>query len=72
MLESVLPMFSSRIFMVSYLIFESSSHFEFIFVFVVKECSNFIDLHGAVQLSPIPLAEKTVISDLYILASRED
>ena len=51
MLESVLPMFSSRIFMVSYLIFESSSHFEFIFVFVVKECSNFIDSHGTVQLS---------------------
>ena len=37
--------------MVSYLIFESLSHFEFIFVFVVRECSNFIDLHGAVQFS---------------------
>ena len=51
MLENVLPMFSSRIFMVSCLTFKSLSHFEFIFVYGVTECSNIIDLHEAVQLS---------------------
>ena len=51
MSENVLPMFSSRSFMVTCLIFKSLSHFKFIFVDGVKECSNFIDLHAAVQLS---------------------
>ena len=51
MLENVLPMFSSRSFMMSCLILESLSHFEFIFVCGVRVCSNFIDLHVAVQLS---------------------
>ena len=37
--------------MVSCLIFRSSNHFEFIFLYGVRECSNFIDLHAAVQLS---------------------
>ena len=32
-------------------IFKSLTHFEFIFVYVVRECSNFTDLHVAVQLS---------------------
>ena len=50
MSENVLPRFSSS-FMVSCLIFKSLSHFEFIFVYSVRECSNFIDLHEAVQLS---------------------
>ena len=45
MSESVLPMFSSRILMVSYLIFKSLSHFEVIFVHGVRVCSGFIDLH---------------------------
>ena len=35
--------------MLSCHIFKSLSHFEHIFVFVVKMCSNFIDLHEAVQ-----------------------
>ena len=51
MSENVLPIFSSRTFIVSCLIFKSLSHFEFIFVYGVRECSNFIDLHVAVQLS---------------------
>ena len=50
MSEDVLPVFSSRSFMVSCLMFKSSSHFEFIFVYDVRVCSNFIDLHAAVQL----------------------
>ena len=37
--------------MVSCLIFKSLSHFQFIFVYGMKVCSNFIDLHAAVQLS---------------------
>ena len=37
--------------MVSCLWFKSLSHFEFIFVYSEKMCSNFIDLHAAVQLS---------------------
>jgi len=36
--------------MVSRLIFRSLNHLEFIFVYGV-ECSNFIDLHVAVQIS---------------------
>ena len=50
MSENILLMLSSRSFMVSCLIFKSLSHFEFISVHGVRECSNFIDLHAAVQL----------------------
>ena len=46
--ESVLPMFSSKSFRVSGLRFRSLIHFEFIFVYGVKKCSNFIVLHAAV------------------------
>ena len=42
MSKSVLPMFSSKSFIVSSLTFRSSIHFEFIFVYGVKECSSFI------------------------------
>ena len=36
--------------MVSCLIFRSLKHFEFIFVYDVMVCSNFVDLYEAVQL----------------------
>ena len=39
MLESVLPMFSSRSFIVSGLTFRSLIYFEFIFVYGVRKCS---------------------------------
>ena len=39
MSEDVLPVFSSRSFMVSCLIFRSLSHFEFIIVYIVRECA---------------------------------
>ena len=39
MLESVLPMFSSRSFIVSGFMFRSLIHFEFIFVDGVGKCS---------------------------------
>ena len=48
MSKIVSPMFSSRSFMVSCLTFKSLSHFEFIFVYGVRECSNFMLLPVAV------------------------
>ena len=53
---------------VSDLTFRSLIHLEFIFVYGVRECSNFILLHVAVQFSQHHLL-KTVFSPLYILAS---
>ena len=52
MSESILPMLSSNRFKMSSPTFRSLIHFEFIFVYGVRKCSNFILLHGAVQLSP--------------------
>ena len=49
MAKSVLPMLSSRNFIASDRIFRSLIHFEFIFVYGVRKCSNFIFLHVAVQ-----------------------
>ena len=51
MSESVLPMFSSRSFIVSGLMFRSVIHFEFIFVYGVRKCSNFILLQVVDQFS---------------------
>ena len=51
MLSSVLPMFSSKSFIVSGLTFGSLIHFEFIFVYGVRKYSNFILSHVAVQFS---------------------
>ena len=44
-------MFSSKSFMISGLTGRSLIHFEFIFVYGVRKCSNFILLHVAVQFS---------------------
>jgi len=51
MLESVLPMFSSRSFIVSGLMFRSLIHFEFIFVDGVRKSSSFILLQVVDQFS---------------------
>ena len=51
MLSGVLPMFSSKSFTVSGLTCRSLIHFEFIFVYGVRKCSNFILLHVAIQFS---------------------
>ena len=40
--QSVLPVFSSKSFIVSGLTFRSLIHFQFIFVYGVRKCSNFI------------------------------
>ena len=51
----VLPMFSSKSFIVSDLTFRSLIHFEFIFV-----CSSFILLHVAVQFSQHHLLKRLI------------
>ena len=51
MSKTVLPMFSSKRFIVSSLTLMSLIHFEFICVHAGRECSNFIVLHVAVQFS---------------------
>ena len=47
----VLPMFSSKSFIVSGLTFRSLIHFEFTFVYGVRECSSFILLQVVDQFS---------------------
>ena len=68
MSESVLPMFSSRSFIVSGLMFRSLIHFEFIFMYGVRKCSSFILLQVVDQISQHHLLE-IVFNPLYILAS---
>ena len=51
MSESVLPMFSSRSFIVSGHTFRYFLYFEFIFVYGVRKCSSFILLHVVDQFS---------------------
>ena len=58
MSENILPIFSSRIFIVSCLIFKSLSHFEFTFVHDVRVCSNITSLHVVAQLSQNYLLER--------------
>ena len=58
MSASVLPMFSSKSFIVSGLTFRSLIHFQFIFVYDVRKCSDFILLHVAVQFSQHHLLER--------------
>ena len=65
MSKPVLPMFSSRSFIVSGLKFRSLIHFEFIFTYVVRKCSNFILFYVAVQFSQRHLMK--VLSFLYCI-----
>ena len=62
-------MISSMSFIVYGLTFRSLMYFEFIFVYGVRKCSNFILLHVAIQFSPAPFIEEAVFAPLYILAS---
>ena len=68
MSKSILPMFSSRSFIITGVTFKSLMHSQFIFVYDVRECSNFILLHVAVQFSQYHLL-KRLSAPLYILAS---
>ena len=65
MSSSVLPMFSSKGFIVSGLTFGSLIHFQFIFLYGVRKCSNFILLHVAVQFSQHHLLKR--LSLLYCI-----
>ena len=67
MSKSVLPMFSSKSFIVSGLTLRPLIHFEFFFLYVVKKCSNIILLHIVAQFSQHHLL-KIVFSPLYIFA----
>ena len=69
MSSTVLPVFSSKSFIVSGLIFRSLIHFKFIFVYGDRKCSNFILSHVSVQCSQRHLLKRLSLSPLYILAS---
>ena len=68
MLESVLPMFSSRSFIVSGLMFRPLIHFEFIFVYGVRKCVSFILLQVVEQFSQHHLLNRLSFLH-YVLAS---
>ena len=68
MSENVLPMLSSRSLIVSYLIFKSFSHFEFILVYSVRVCSSFIDLHAVVQVSQQYLLKRLSFPHFMVLS----
>ena len=61
MLKSVLPMFSSSSFIVSSLTFRSLIHFEFIFLYDDRKCSNFIFLTDS-----YPVFQTLLIFYLYL------
>ena len=56
--QRVFCLYSSKSFIVSGLTFRSLIHFEFIFLHSIRECSNFIFLHVAVQLAQHHLLKK--------------
>ena len=57
-LKTVLSMVFSESFIVSGLTFRSLIHFEFIFIYYVREYSNFLLLHVAIQLSQHHILKK--------------
>ena len=67
MSTSVLPLFSSKSFIVYGFTVKSLIHFEFIFMYGIRTCSDFIILHVAVWFSQHHFL--TVFTQLYILAS---
>ena len=67
MSESVLPMFSSRSFIVSGLTFRSLIHFEFIFVYGVRKFSSFILLQVVGQFSQHHLLKRLSLIHCIIL-----
>ena len=60
--ENVLPVISSSSLMMSCLSFKSLSHFELIFVYGERVCSDLIDLYLAVQLSQYHLLKRLSFS----------
>ena len=68
MSKSIPPMFSSRSFIVSSLTYRSLIHFKLIFVYDVKERSNFIFFLCVCHVFPTPFAEESVFPTLCSLA----
>ena len=66
---SVLRMFSFRSFIVSGLTFRSLIHFEFIFVYGVRKCSNFILFTPSCPVFLPPVTVEIVFSPLFIQVS---
>ena len=64
---SALPMFYSKSFIVSSLTFRSLIHFEFIFVYGVRKCSNFNLLYVNVQFSQHHLLKRLSLSNCKFL-----
>ena len=62
--EIFLPMFSSRTFMVSHLIFKSCIYFEFILVYGTSWCSGFFFASTCPDL-PISFIEEALFSPFY-------
>ena len=60
MSKNVLPVFSSKSFIVSSLKLRSVIHFKFVFVYGVRESSNFILLQVAVQFPQHQLLKRLV------------
>ena len=69
MSESVLPMFSSRSFTVSGLLFRSLIHFDFIFVYGVRKRSSFILLQVVDQFSQHHLLKRLSLIHCIFLPS---
>ena len=63
MSKSVFPRFTSENFIVSGFTFQFLIHFEFIFVYGIRECSNFILLHVAVQFSQCYLLKRLALGE---------
>ena len=68
MSKGILSMFSSRSFIVSGLTFRSLIYFEFVFVYGVRKCSNFILLHVIVQVSQHHLLKRLFFLHCMFLA----
>ena len=70
MSESVWPTFSSKSLIASGLISRSLIHLDFIFVYGVRECCNFMLFHEAVQFSQHHILNKlSFLHGIYSLAS---
>ena len=66
--EIFLPMFSSRTFMVSWLMFKSFIHFEFILVYGISWWSGFTFLHVLFQISQDHLLKRLFLLHFMLLS----
>ena len=66
MSKSVLPMFSSKSFIVSGIAFSHLARFEFTFVYGVREWSNFTVLHVGIQFSQHHLLKRLFLHCMFL------